>query len=136
MTRPEQYLGRETSLSGGPVFVRAFDDGVPSRWTKEQQVRLACAITCVLCGLFSAVLLAQVVLVVVGANPANDIAVFVRAWSSGVSLGFEDLFTPANTAWRVFFNNTLAAITWVALAPLLSMLIRRFGLPRRGGQWA
>ncbi|QWF83994.1 hypothetical protein [Amycolatopsis sp. CA-230715] len=133
MTRPEPYLGRDVRLTGKPLFVRAFDDSSAPRRTRSQQVRLACAVTRVLCGLFAVVLLAQIVLVTTGANPANDIAVFVRVWASSVSLGFEDLFTPANAAWRVFLNYTPAAFTWVVLAPLLTMLIRRFGFPRGTG---
>jgi hypothetical protein len=41
--------------------------------------------------------ISAIIMVAGGANPANEVATFVRGWSDGVSLGFKNLFTPART---------------------------------------
>ncbi len=52
-------------------------------------------------------------------------------WSHAVSLGFEDLFTPASAGWRALVNYGLAALAWLGLGALASTLIYRFVEPRR-----
>lgn len=84
-----------------------------------------------MCGLFAAVLLARIVLVIGDANPANGVAAFVRGWSNAVSLGFVDLFTPASAGWRAFLNYGLAAISWLGIGALTTTLIYRFAAPVR-----
>lgn len=83
----------------------------------------------VLCGLFAAVLVVHIVMVVGEANPANGVASFVRGFSSAVSLGFDDLFTPADVKFRELLNNGFAAIAWLAFGAVVTTLIRRFALP-------
>jgi hypothetical protein len=56
------------------------------RWDRARAVRIVCTIVNVLCGLFAVVLVAQIILVVGGANSANGVASFVRGFSSAVSL--------------------------------------------------
>lgn len=98
------------------------------RWDRARRVRLSCTIINVVCGLFAAVLVARIIMVMGGANPANGVAEFVRGWSAGVSLGFDDLFTPANATARVLLNDGLAAIVWLGIGAVVTTLIRRFAL--------
>jgi hypothetical protein len=97
-------------------------------WDRARSVQVTCTIITVLCGLFAAVLAARIIMVIGGANPANGVAAFVRGWSDGVSLGFGNLFTPANATARVFLNDGLAAVVWLGFGALVTTLIRRLAL--------
>lgn len=107
----------------------------PSRerrsWDRIRTVSISCTIVNVLCGLFATVLLMWIFLVIGEANPANGVAGFVRGFAAAVSLGYDDLFTPADTKARVLLNDGLAAITWLGIGALATMLIRRLALPGR-----
>jgi hypothetical protein len=109
--------------------VHEAEDRERRRWNQTRTVRMVCTIITVICGLFAAVLAAHIVLVLGEANPANGVATFIRGWAGGVSLGLDDLFTPASLKAQVLFNSGLAALAWLALGAALTMLIRRFGLP-------
>lgn len=99
------------------------------RSDRTRTVRIICTIVNVLCGLFAVVLVAHIVMVMGEANPANGVASFVRGFSTAVSLGFNDLFTPADVKVQVLFNNGFAAIVWLAFGAVVTTLIRRFALP-------
>lgn len=99
------------------------------RSDRTRMVRIVCTVVNVLCGLFAVVLVAHIVMVMGEANPANGVASFVRGFSSAVSLGFDDLFTPANLKVQVLLNYGFAAIVWLALGAVITTLIRRFALP-------
>lgn len=99
------------------------------RSDRTRMVRIVCTIVNVLCGLFAVVLVAQIVMVMGEANPANGVASFVRGFSSAVSLGFDDLFTPADAKIRMLLNYGFAAIVWLAFGAVVTTLIRRFALP-------
>ena len=86
-----------------------------------------------MCGLFAVVLVAQIVMVMGEANPANGVASFVRDFSSAVSLGFDNLFTPANVKFQVLLNDGFAAVVWLAFGAVVTTLIRRFALPSPRG---
>lgn len=99
------------------------------RSDRTRMVRVVCTIVNVLCGLFAVVLVAHIVMVMGEANPANGVASFVRGFSSAVSLGFDDLFTPADVKVQALLNYGFAAIVWLALGAVVTTLIRRFALP-------
>jgi hypothetical protein len=103
------------------------------RWNRTRSVRIVCTVVNVVCGLFAVVLVAQIVMVMGEANPANEVASFVRGFSAVVSLGFDNLFTPANVKFQVLLNDGFAAIVWLALGAVVTTLIRRFALPSSGG---
>ena len=105
------------------------EDREQRRWNQTRAVRTICTIINVVCGLFAVVLAAQIIMVLGEANPANGVASFVRGFASAVSLGFDNLFTPANGKARILFNDGLAALVWLGLAAVVTMLIRRFALP-------
>jgi hypothetical protein len=74
--------------------------------------------------LFALVLIVNVVLVLVGVNPANGVAQFVGLVANLVILGFRDLFVPANPVVMLIVNSLIAAIFWVFVGELVSRLIR------------
>ncbi|HEX6359633.1 hypothetical protein [Actinophytocola sp.] len=77
------------------------------RSDRTRMVRIVCTIVNVLCGLFAVVLV----------------------FAAAVSLGFNELFTPADVKIRVLLNDGFAAIVWLALGTVVTSLIRRFALP-------
>lgn len=131
MTVPEPYPDRDPVEPPSPTRVSPFAEtrgrGNGS-WDRARRVQVTCTVINVVCGLFAAVLVARIVLTVGSANPANGVAAFVRVWSDGVSLGFDNLFVPANATARVLFNDGLAAIVWLAFAAVVTALIRRLAL--------
>jgi hypothetical protein len=74
--------------------------------------------------LFALVLIVNVVLVLVGVNPANGVAQFVATVANVVILGFRDLFVPANPFVMLIVNSLVAAVFWAFVGELLSRLIR------------
>jgi hypothetical protein len=99
------------------------------RWNRTRAVWMICTIITILTSLFAVVLAANVVLVLGEANPANGVASFVRGFAAAVSLGFDTLFTPANAKTQVLLNDGLAALVWLGLGAVVTMLVRRFALP-------
>jgi hypothetical protein len=138
MTNPEPHpnlasgLGEPTS-SARPSPLADAQDREQRRWDRIRTVRITCTVINVVCGLFAAVLAAHIIMVMGDANPANGVAAFVRGWSAGVSLGFDDLFTPANATTRVLLNDGLAAIVWLGFGAVATTLIRRLALPNPAG---
>jgi hypothetical protein len=122
----------------GPVELTPADRASPladaenreqRRWNRTRTVGMVCLIINIIGGVFAVVLAANIIMVLGEANPANGTASFVRGFASAVSLGFDNLFTPANAKTRVLFNDGLAALVWLGLAAMLTMGIRRFALP-------
>ncbi|QFZ16260.1 hypothetical protein [Saccharothrix syringae] len=77
--------------------------------------------------LVAAVLVADVLLTVGGANPANSITTTVATWADRFALGFRDLFTPADAKLRVLVNHGLAALFWLVVRSLALRLVRLLG---------
>jgi hypothetical protein len=105
------------------------EDREQRRWNRCRAVRLTCTIITIITSLFAVVLAANIVMVLGEANPANGAASFVHGFASAVSLGFDTLFTPANAKTQVLLNHGLAALVWLGLGAVVTMLIRRFALP-------
>jgi hypothetical protein len=95
--------------------------------------RIANALIRVICGVFAAILVIYVVLVLGNANFGNPFAQLINNWAAAVSLGLRDLFTPANENARIALNNGLAAALWLLIGAVLSSLIGRItaGAERR-----
>jgi hypothetical protein len=74
--------------------------------------------------LFALVLIVNVVLVLVGVNPANGVAQFIGGVANTVILGFRDLFLPSDPKIALIVNSLVAAVFWVFVGELLSRLIR------------
>jgi len=131
MAQPEPYpdpapIGQPPPTRRSPLAESRGHGNGP--WDRARKVRVICTIINVVCGLFAAVLVAWIIMTIGSANPANGVASFVRSWADGVSLGFSNLFVPANATLRVVLNDGLAAIVWVAFAALVTALIRRLAL--------
>ena len=105
------------------------EDREQRRWNRTRTVGMVCLIINIIGGLFAVVLAANIIMVLGEANPANGVASFVRGFAGAVSLGFDNLFTPANAKTQVLLNDGLAALVWLGLAAVLTMLVRRFALP-------
>ena len=126
-TRPDRGLVELTPVGQSPLLEA--EEREQRRWNRTRTVRMVCTIITGICGLFAAVLAAHIIMVLGEANPANGVATFVRGWAGGVSLGLDGLFTPASAKPQVLLNSGLAALAWLALGAVVTMLIRRFGLP-------
>jgi len=126
--RPDPGLVELTPTDRGSPLAEA-DEREQRRWHRTRTVGMICLIINIIGGVFAVVLAANIIMVLGEANPANGVASFVRGFASAVSLGFDNLFTPANTKTQVLLNDGLAAIVWLGLAAVVTMLIRRFALP-------
>jgi hypothetical protein len=96
---------------------------------RRRTVTIVNTVIRVICGLFAVVLALHILLVIGEANQGNGFASMINSWSSAVSLGLRDLFVPDDPKVATFLNDGLAAIAWLAIAALLTFLIRRFALP-------
>ncbi|WNV89427.1 hypothetical protein [Umezawaea sp. Da 62-37] len=97
--------------------------------SRVKTVMVVCAVIDVVFSLFAIVLAIHVVLVIGSANAGNGFAQMIEGWSSAVSLGLRDLFTPENLGARTLLNDGLAAIIWLVLRAVLTNLITRLALP-------
>jgi hypothetical protein len=104
---------------------------------RRRTVSIVCTVINVICAIFAVVLALHIILVFGNANQGNSFATLINDWSAAVSLGLRDLFVPDNLQFRTFLNDGLAAIVWLAIAALLTYLIRKFALPspRRVSQY-
>ena len=73
---------------------------------------------------FAVVLVAHIALVVVGVNPENGVAAFLRGFADTVVLGFRDLFLPADPTIALVVNYGVAAVFWVVVGGFLSAGVR------------
>lgn len=94
---------------------------------KEQIVGLLAGVARWLGLIFAVILVLHVIFVIGEANPDNGIAEFVRSWSDGLSLGFQDLFTPDDPKLRTLVNYGIAAIFWLVVSAIVAKIIRRIG---------
>jgi hypothetical protein len=98
-------------------------------------VRTVNALIHLVCALFALVLAAHILLVLGEANSANGFARLVNEWSSGVSLGLRNLFTPDSEKLATFLNDGLAAVIWLVIGAILTDVITRIGVPGPRRVW-
>jgi hypothetical protein len=118
---------------------RYADVGVEQEEVAERQhtrirvVRTVCALIHAVCVLFAVVLALHIILTFGEANAKNGFAQLINSWSSGVSLGLRNLFTPSDFKLRTLLNDGLAAILWLVIGAVVTDLIARIWLqePRR-----
>lgn len=116
-------------LGAQPPVVEQQEEVTDPDQRRRRTVGIVCTVINVVCALFAVVLALHIILVIGSANQGNGFAELINEWSSGVSLGLRDLFVPASEGLRTFLNDGLAAVAWLAIAALLTYLIRRFALP-------
>ena len=98
-------------------------------------VRTINALIHLVCAVFALVLAVHIVLVLGSANSANGFARLISEWSSGVSLGLRNLFTPDSEGLRTFLNDGLAAVIWLVIGAVLTDVITRIGVPGPRRVW-
>jgi len=126
-TRLDLHPMDEPQPAGAPPAIE--EEVVDSFAKRAILVGRVCTVITMICGLFALVLVAHIVLVLAGANPANGFASFVDTFSGGVSLGLRNLFLPDDAKLRVFLNDGVAAIGWLIIGGALTYAIRQFALP-------
>jgi hypothetical protein len=98
-------------------------------------IHTVCALINTVCALFALVLAIHIVLIFGDANAANGFAGLITDWSSGVSLGLRNLFTPDGVKLRTFLNEGLAAVLWLVIGAVVTDVIARIGLPGPRRVW-
>ncbi|MDL5155019.1 hypothetical protein [Actinomycetospora termitidis] len=83
-------------------------------------------------GLFAAVLVVHIVLVILGANPANGITQLVAALADALTLGLRDLFLLGNPTAQVIVSYGLPALLWLLVGAVVVGILRLLGRPRSG----
>jgi hypothetical protein len=83
-------------------------------------------------GLFAAVLVVHIVLVVLGANPANAVSGAIAAIADALTLGLRDLFVLGSPTLQVIVSYGLPALVWLAVGGVVVGLLRLLGRPRSG----
>ncbi len=61
------------------------------------------------------------------ANVDNSIVSWVGSTADGLTLGFQDLFTPDDPKLSVLINYGIAAIFWLVVSAIIAKVIRRVG---------
>jgi uncharacterized membrane protein HdeD (DUF308 family) len=108
---------------------------VEQQQTRVMVVRGVCALIHVLCVLFAIVLALHIIMTFGEANSRNGFAQLIASWSSGVSLGLRNLFTPGDFKLRTLLNDGLAALLWLLIGAVLTDLIARIGPPGSRRVW-
>ncbi|MGQ0840249.1 hypothetical protein [Actinokineospora sp.] len=141
MTYPEPDPQRTRAIPGqdpayrDPAYVAPAGEEVvherveDSHASRVRTIRMVCSAITFVCALFAVVLVAQIILTLADANPANGFASFVEGFSGAISLGFDGLFTPDSAKIAVLLNYGTAAIVWLLIGAAITFLIRRFGMP-------
>lgn len=123
---PQEQVYPSEQVAQEPIVTEGVADADHRR---RRTVNLICTVINAITVLFAIVLAVHIVLVLGSANQDNGFASLINSWSSAVSLGLRDLFTPDNEKMRTLLNDGLAAIAWLAIGAALTYLIRRFALP-------
>ncbi|MQA02706.1 MAG: hypothetical protein GEV07_08315 [Streptosporangiales bacterium] len=76
--------------------------------------------------LFAAVCALHILFVLLDANTANPLVIFVTDLARGLALFFHDLFTPQYDWLRLVLNYGLAALFWLGIGRGLVILVRSF----------
>lgn len=76
-------------------------------------------------GVVVGILVLHILLVLLEANPANDVVRTLADWSSSLAAWSEDLFTPDGYKARIFVNEGLAAVVYAVIGGALSRAAAR-----------
>lgn len=74
--------------------------------------------------IFALILVIHILLTVFEANPDNGITRFFADVSSGLTLGFDGLFTPDDPKLAVLVNYGIAAVFWLVAAAVIVRVLR------------
>lgn len=73
----------------------------------------------------AAILVVHILLVVLGANPANPVASALAHASGVLSLGMGGLFTPGNPKLALVVNYGMAAVGWLVITSVVVVVLQR-----------
>jgi len=71
------------------------------------------------------VLVLHIVLTLLAANPANQLAMLIHQTADTFDLGLSNLFLPADPMLGVVLNYGAAALIWFAITQVVVRLVRR-----------
>lgn len=94
---------------------------------KDRSVALLAAVVRWIGLIFALILVVHIIFTIADANQSNGIVTFVRGWADPLTLGFRDLFQPADENLRVLVNYGIAAIFWLIVSAVGAKIIRRLG---------
>ncbi|MQA62468.1 MAG: hypothetical protein GEU86_13450 [Actinophytocola sp.] len=77
--------------------------------------------------IFALILVLHIVFTIAEANEENSIVSFVNGWADSLTLGFKDMFDPADDKLRVLVNFGIAAVVWLIISSFGAALVRRIG---------
>ena len=83
-------------------------------------------------GLFAAILVVHIVLVVLGANPDNVAARFVAAAADSLTLGLANLFVVDGPTLQVVLSYGIPALAWLVIGAVIVAILRLVARPRSG----
>jgi biotin carboxyl carrier protein len=83
----------------------------------------------------AAILVVHILLVVLGANPANPVASMLAHAAGVLSLGMGGLFAPGNPELALVVNYGIAAVLWIVITSIVVAVLRRIA-PRGAPQGA
>lgn len=102
---------------------RRASTGQDMRALASTSLTLAASVIRILTVIFAAILVIHVVLTVASANPTNGITTFFASAADNLTLGFGDLFLPANESLRVILNYGLAAVVWLVIGIIIARIL-------------
>lgn len=76
-------------------------------------------------GVVVGILVLHILLVLLEANPGNDLVRTLTDWANGLTGWSQDLFTPDGHKTRIFVNEGLAALVYALIGGALSRAARR-----------
>lgn len=75
--------------------------------------------------LFAAIEVIYILMILMGANPANAFFGFIKSLAEPLALFFRGLFTPDNQDLAVLLNYGLAAVFWLVVTGFIARLLGR-----------
>jgi len=77
--------------------------------------------------IMAVILVAQILFVLLGANPDNSLVVWVAQWAGALALWFGNLFATGSEALNVILNFGLAAVFWLVVTGLVARVLNHSG---------
>ncbi len=71
------------------------------------------------------ILVIHIILTLLGANPDNAFASFIRVLAGGLSLGLSNLFLIGDQKVNVLVNYGIAAVVWLLIVGIIVAIVRR-----------
>ena len=109
---------------GGVTTGLAERRGARAGGAARRVVALLVSLVRLVVGVIAAILVADIVLTVGSANPANPITIFFRQAASGLTLGLSDLFLLADPRLAVLVNEGIAAVVWLVIGAIVVRILR------------